>query len=132
MDRVVVLRELTRQHNGRIAAQTGGLVHGVRIDAATNHIALGANDEENGCLLQAVQPGEIQKAAIHDVKAARFRHQDVEHIDLVHLAVADMDEAGDVAAQIEQGVHLDCGFGRTEVSHGKTERHRSMVVVSSA
>ena len=42
------------------------------------------------------------EAAIHDVEAAGFGYQDVEHIDLVHLAIADVNKSGDVAAQIQR------------------------------
>jgi len=37
-------------------------------------------------------------------------------------------KARDVAAQVEQGVHLHRRLGGAEMSHGKTDRHRSMVV----
>ncbi len=50
----------------------------------------------------------------------------------MHLAVADMDEGRDVAAQIEQGVQLDRRFGRAEwcprkhrraqIDHGRVQR----------
>ena len=42
--------------------------------------------------------GEVGKTMIRAVKAAGFGDQDVEHIDLVHLAVAYMDEGWNIAA----------------------------------
>ena len=51
--------------------------------------------------MHAIQANEIGEASVHDVKAARFGYQDVEHIDLVHLAVADVDEGWNIAAQVE-------------------------------
>ena len=65
--------------------------------------------------MQAVQPGEIQEAPIHDIETAGLGDQDVEHVDLVQLAIADVDERGDIAAQVEQGMQLHRGFGGTEV-----------------
>jgi hypothetical protein len=61
-----------------------------------------------------MQSLEIQIAPIQDVKSAWFRDQHVEDIHLVPLAVRDMDEARDVAAQIQQHMHFHRGFGRTK------------------
>lgn len=44
----------------------------------------------------------------------RLDGQVVQHVDVVGLAVRYMDESGDIAAQIEQGMQLDGRFGRTE------------------
>jgi len=46
---------------------------------------------------------EVGEAAIHDVEAAGFGYQDVEHIDLVHLAIADVNKSGDVASNLGVG-----------------------------
>ena len=40
--------------------------------------------------------------------------QDIEHIDIAHLAVADVNEAGNGAPQIEQRVQLDRRLGRAK------------------
>jgi hypothetical protein len=48
-----------------------------------------------------MEPDEIDIAAIHHVDGARFREQQIERVDIVQLAVRDMDEARDVAAQIQ-------------------------------
>jgi hypothetical protein len=61
--------------------------------------------------MQQVKPGEVEVATIHDVDGAGFWHQNVEHIDIAQLAVGDMDEARDVAAQVEQRVHLHRRLG---------------------
>ena len=103
------------QHNGLIAAQAGTLVHGARANAAKEQIGFATDDKERLRLMQREPAGEIGEAPIHDVKAARFGDQDVEHIDFVHLAVGDVDECRDVAAQVEQCMHLDGGLGGTEV-----------------
>jgi hypothetical protein len=47
--------------------------------------------------MQAMQLLKVDVAKIHDVERTGFRHQNVEEIDLVPLAVADVNEAGDVA-----------------------------------
>jgi hypothetical protein len=48
--------------------------------------------------MQPMEAGEIDVAAIHDVDGARFREQQVESVDVVQLAVRNVDEARDVAA----------------------------------
>ena len=83
--------------------------------------------------MQDVKAREIDVAAIHDVDRAGFGDQQIERMNVVQLAVRDVNEARDVAAQIEQRVHLHRGLGRSEkCAHGNTDRHRSMVVESSA
>lgn len=64
--------------------------------------------------MRLVQSGEIEIAAIHQVICAGFYHQIVEDIDLVGLAVGDVNEAGDGAAQVEQRVQFDGRFGGTK------------------
>ena len=61
--------------------------------------------------MQPVQALEIDVAAIHDVERARFRNQLIQDVHVVQLAVADVDEARDIAAQIEQRVHLHRRLG---------------------
>ena len=39
----------------------------------------------------------------------------VKNIDVMHFAVGDADKRGDVAMQIQQGVHLDGGFALAEL-----------------
>ena len=64
--------------------------------------------------MQFVQPGKVQIATIHHVKGTRFDRQDVEHVDIAHLAVADVDESRNSTAQIQQRVHLHRRLGRTK------------------
>ncbi len=40
--------------------------------------------------------------------------QDVQHVHVVQLAIADVDECGDRAAQVQQRVQLDRGLGRAK------------------
>src|ERR1700748_3206878 len=65
--------------------------------------------------MQHVEPGEIDIAAIHDVDRARLGKQQVERVNVVQFAVRDVDEARDVAAQVQQRVHLDRRLGRAEM-----------------
>src|SRR5262249_39043046 len=57
-----------------------------------------------------VEALEIDVASIHDVEGAGLGNNFVQDIDVVSLAISDPDECGDVAAEVEQGVHFDGGF----------------------
>ena len=65
-------------------------------------------------LIHRVEPLEVQVTPIHDVEGAGFDEQQVQHIDIVHLAVGDVDEGGDRASKIEQRVQLHCCFCRAK------------------
>lgn len=62
-------------------------------------------DKERLGSMQKVQTSKVGEAAIHDVKAAGLRNQHLENINLVHLAVVDMEEGGNIVAQVEQRMH---------------------------
>ena len=62
---------------------------------------------------EAIEALEIEEATIHDVESAGLRQQLVKDIDLVHLSVTDVNEHGDVAAQIEQRMQLDGCLGQS-------------------
>ena len=69
--------------------------------------------------MQSVKPCEIDITTIHYVERPRFRYQDIEHIDVAHFAVGDMDKSRDFAPQIEQGMQLDCRFSLSKMRPGK-------------
>ena len=101
----------TVQPDALVADDPGAAVGWHRVQPVRIHATLGACHEETACLMQRIQAREIQIAAIHDVENARLEGQHVEHIDLVGLAVRDMDESRDVAAQVQQGMQLDRRLG---------------------
>ena len=82
--------------------------------------------------MQAVETGEVEIGAIHDVEGAGFGQEQVHDVDVVELAVGYVEESRDLAAQIKQGVKLDRRFGLSEMSPRNMVRHRSMVEESSA
>src|SRR5580658_2924385 len=73
--RVILGGLITMQHECLIEDHSGGSVHGMRIAPLRIHIPLGASDEETAGLMQAIQPLEIDIAAIHDVESPGFRNQ---------------------------------------------------------
>src|SRR5258708_32939635 len=73
--------------------------------------------------MQHMEAGEIDIAPIHDVDCAGLREQHVERVNVVQLAIRNVDEARDITAQVQQRVHLDrrpllspgAGFGHAEM-----------------
>lgn len=86
----------------------------MRVPALELGIAFCSGDKKGPRRMQAVQPGEVQIAAIHQVICSWLDDQIVENIDLVGLAVGDMNEAGNRAAQVQQREQLDCRLGGPE------------------
>ncbi len=99
--RVILGLVVSGQRNSLVAAQAGGFVDGAGIDSAAGQIGFAPNDEKRLCLMQDEPASKIGEAPIHDVEAAGFGDQEIEYIDLVHLAVADVDERWNIAAQVE-------------------------------
>lgn len=62
-------------------------------------------------LVQGVQPLEVEVAAVHDVERASFDVQRVQHVHVVQLAVAEVDERGNRPAQVQQRAQLDGRLG---------------------
>ena len=89
---------VTVERNGLIADDPRRPVGRCRIDAMGIYVRFGAGDEEGASEMQPMEAGEIDVATIHDVDSARFREQQVESVDVVQLAVRNVDEARDVAA----------------------------------
>ena len=116
----IVLRGLgAREHDGLVAAQARLLVDRTRVQPAAPEVGLRAYDEEGGAKGKRVQPAIVHVAAVHDVEGAGLGRQLVEHVDIVQLAVGDVDERGDAAAQVHQGVQLHGPLGRPEAGPGE-------------
>ena len=103
------------QYAGLIAHDVrAGSVHGVGVAPLELGIGLGTGDEEGVGLMDHKQSLEIQVATIEQVIGARLDVQQVQGVDLVGLAVADVNECGYGAAQVQQGVQLDSRFVRSK------------------
>jgi len=86
----------------------------MRVPTLELGIAFCSGDKKGPRRMQVVQPGEVQIVAIHQVKSPWLDDQIVENIDLVCLAVGDMNEAGNRAAQVQQRVQFDGRLGGPE------------------
>ena len=99
----------------------------MRVTPLDLEIRLAASYEEAAGFVKAVQPLEVEKAPIHDVEGTKLGQQLIEDVDLVHLAVADVDEGRDVAAKIEQRVQFDRRLGAAK---WRPRKHREAQIDS--
>ena len=79
-------------------------VAGLRVEATVPGLGLGAHHEAAAEVVHRVQPLAIDTSPIHDVDGAGFRQQRIEDIDVAGPGVGDLDERGDIALQIQQGM----------------------------
>jgi hypothetical protein len=111
---IILFGVVTDQHDALIADQTGTSVHGHRVHAPSSDIAFGSGHEERVRLMQRIEPLEVEVASIHDVERTRLGQalfaQDVQHIDIVQLAIADGNETWDQTSQVQQSMELDGGI----------------------
>ena len=103
----IILQNIEVIHGDRLVAQDAGrAVDGGGIDTSSVYFAFGAGDKVRAGLMHFVKSGKVQIAAIHHVEDTGFDGQEVQHVDLLHLALADMKEGRSGAAQMQQGVHF--------------------------
>ncbi len=110
-----------------IANNSGRPIDLCRINSAGIHIGFGARDEESARLMQGIKTCEIQVAAIHDIERTRFDRHEVQHVDFVHLAIADVDKRWDCAPQVQQSVQFHRALGlakRCPVEQAQTQIDR--------
>lgn len=120
--RVSVGAAVAIERDGLVADDSSVAIVGRRAQPPRIHIALGAGYEEGASGMQDVQSTEIEVGPIHDAERARLDQQKFEHLDVVQLAIGNMDEARNAPLQVQQGVHLDRPLGRSERRSGK-QRH---------
>ena len=66
-----------------VAEQSRAAIDRARIHALEFEVGFGASDKEAGGLMEAVEPLEVEVAAIHHVEGARLGNQHVEDVDIV-------------------------------------------------
>src|SRR5882762_597914 len=109
-----LMREEASKYDTLVADKLGCAINRMRVAPFDLEVGLATGHEETAGLVEAIEALEVEEATIHDVESAGLRQQLVKDIDLVHLAIADVNKRGDVAAQIEQRMQLDGGLGRAE------------------
>ena len=64
--------------------------------------------------MHPVETRKVQVSPIHHVGGPCLARQDVQDVDLVQFAIAEVDESRNAAAQIQERVHLDRRLGRAK------------------
>ena len=97
----VLAADRAGQRNGLIADDARTEICQRQINMPKLSIRFGTGDKEDLSVIRRIKPPEVQIAAIHDVDRSGLQHQNIEHLDTPHLAIGDVDEAGNFASQIE-------------------------------
>ena len=108
----IILRNIESvEPNHLIADHSGASVGLGRVHAMGVHAAFCAGHKERSRLMNLEESAEVQVTPVHHVKRSRFDGQDVEYLDVAHLAIADVNEGRNRPAQIQQRVHLHRRLG---------------------
>ena len=102
-----------------VADDAGGPVDPVRVQAAEPCVGLGPQDEMGAVEVKSVQAAEVEICPVHDMESPGLRSDDVQNVDVMDLAVGDMDECGDVAPEVKQRMQPDGTFGPAETGPGE-------------
>ena len=107
---IITLGIKSGRDHGLVKAQAGGFIHWTGVTAGAAEVLFGTGDEESAALMNAIESGEVEIAAIHDVERASFPDQLVEDVHVVNTARGDNDDGGKVALEREQRVEFDGGL----------------------
>src|SRR5438093_1567324 len=107
------------QHDGLIANQARASIDRMRIASLGFEVGFGAGHKEAFRLVQPIKPFEVDVSSVHDVESARLGQQQVQNVDIVQFAIADVKERRDIAAQVQERVQLDSRLGRAKRSPSK-------------
>ena len=97
-----------------VADHPGAAVGLAPRESLETHASFGSGHKERSSLIESRQALEIDVTAIDDIEGASLANELIEDVDVVELAVADVQESRDIPAQVEQGVELDRRFGRSK------------------
>ena len=111
---IVLRRRDAVRHHDLVADDPRRSVDLPRVEAPELRVPLCPEHEVCRVQVQRVETGEVEIGAVHDVEGSRLRGHDVEDVDVVEPAFGDVNECGDVAAQVEERVQLDGRLGLPE------------------
>ena len=102
----VLLGVKAGEHDGLVANQSGAAIDRMPIAPLGFEVGLGAGDKEAFGLVQLIEPIEVDVAAVHDVESAGLGQQQVQNVDVVQFAVADVKERRNVATHASMSRRL--------------------------
>src|SRR5438552_2600292 len=95
------------QYDGVIGSKSCRGVDLVRVSSAQLNSLFCARDKEGAAAVEDVEALEVHVGAIHDVEGTWLWRDDIEDVDVVQFSCGNLNESGDGATHVEQGVHLD-------------------------
>jgi len=104
----------TGQLDELVRPQAGGSIYRKRTQPLERETLLGPRDEESLTLIDSEKPRKVDVGLVHDVEAARFQRKLIQNIDVVDLPGRDNQKAGNIAAQVDQGMDFDRAFSLTK------------------
>jgi hypothetical protein len=131
---VVGLRVEPGEHTGLIAQDVRGYpIHVLGVASLELHVALRTGNEERLRLRDGKQARKVDVAAVEEIERTGLEIDQIERVDIVQLAVAEAGEArGMLPCRSSSVCSLMAAFWARNGAHVNTDRHRSMVVESSA
>ena len=105
--------------DGRVAAEAGAFVDGSAFTRGDDRVLFSADDEERFARFEAIESFEIEVATIHEIEGSGFDGQEIECVDIVQFPLGNVDETGNVAAEIDQRVQFDGAFTATKFRPGE-------------
>jgi hypothetical protein len=107
-----------------------GAIDWMGIAALQQNVLLGARHEERGGERQPVESLEVEISAIRYVEGARLGRDLIQDIHVMHFAVGNAHEQGDIAMQVYRRVHLHRTLALAKTSprkHRQTQINRGRV-----
>jgi len=107
------------QGDGLIGSQVHGFIDGPRCDSSRLKIRFGPDDEKRAVKMKSIEPGEVQIAAVQNVKSATLEREIVEDPHIVRFSLCHMDKSWYRAPQVEKRMELDGALAFAEPSPGE-------------
>ena len=107
------------EHDGLIANQARASIDRMRITTLGFEVGFGAGHKEAFRLVQPIKSFEIDVSSVHDVESAGLGQQQIQNVDVVQFAIADVEKGRNVATQVQERVQFDGRLGRTKRSPRK-------------
>jgi hypothetical protein len=109
---LVLLRGIEAFEQQRLVANDAGFsVCRCAVNAPHVHVDFGLRDKKSARSMHGIEPSKVQVTAVHHLEGASLDRHEVEHVDLLHLYVANEDKHWDCTSQIQQRVQFDCALG---------------------
>src|SRR5665647_3552104 len=130
---IILLRIEPIEGDASVRANPGRFVqHRMRIDTVVLHIDFGARDKERTSLMNDIKSAKVDIAAIHDIDGSRLQCDQIKCRSITHFTVGNMDETGIGPRRSSSVCILTAAFVERKSAQGNSDRHKSMVVLSSA